>query len=137
MKKLMNLVLRVNLTYHKHLNVFLGFEKGVLLCSKIEVDDKKDKKDLAMIITFKDDRGKIFLFPQRFYIPFYETFDWLHVCSYIMILESRDCKVPIPKTNIHQQSAVMFGKDYIEKLRSGNAKKNEKYSIFDQINQME
>ena len=40
-----------------------------------------------------------------------------------MILESRDCKVPIPKTNIHQQSAVMFGKDYIEKL------KTEKYPI--------
>ena len=39
-----------------------------------------------------------------------------------MILVSRDCIVPVPKANIHQQSAVMFGKDYIEKLR------NEKYS---------
>ena len=56
-------------------------------------------------------------------------FNTLHVFPYIMILESRDCIVPIPRTNIHQQSAVMFGKDYIEKLRSGNAKKNEKYSI--------
>ena len=42
-----------------------------------------------------------------------------------MILESRDCIVPIPRTNIHQQSAVMFGNDYLEKLR------NEKYSIDD------
>ena len=40
-----------------------------------------------------------------------------------MILESRNRIVPISKTNIHQQTAVMFGKDYIEKL------KTEKYPI--------
>ena len=42
-----------------------------------------------------------------------------------MILESRNRIVPISKTNIHQQTAVMFGKDYIEKL------KTEKYPIDD------
>ena len=52
----------------------------------------------------------------------FEALNTLHIFPYIMILESRDCIVPIPRTNIHQQSAVMFGKDYIEKLR------NEKYS---------
>ena len=40
-----------------------------------------------------------------------------------MILESKNRMVPIPKANIHQQSAVMFGKDSIEKL------KTEKYPI--------
>ena len=44
-------------------------------------------------------------------------FNRLHVCPYIIILESM-CMVPIPKTNIHQQSSVMFGKDYIEKLKT-------------------
>ena len=38
----------------------------------------------------------------------------------MIILESRSSrKVPVPKANIHQQSAIKFGKDYIEKLRNG------------------
>ena len=55
----------------------------------------------------------------------FEMFNRLYVCPYIMILESKNRMVPIPKANIHQQSAVMFGKDSIEKL------KTEKYPIDD------
>ena len=43
----------------------------------------------------------------------------------MIILESRECIVPVPKANVHQQSAIKFGKDCIEKLR------NEKYPIDD------